>query len=229
MSRQLALPVALGDGARLDNFLPEACPEAHAALLALLAGDESLLWVWGASGSGRSHLLAAAADTLYRRGLPVTFIDFDGGTLPDPGLVADVGGPGLVCLDRVDRVAGDARWEEALFHLFNRLRAAGGRLLASADAPPAAVPFALPDLASRLRASLVVALPAPDDAARLAILGFRAARRGLELPPETGRYLLAHGNRDLHALMTLLDRLDRAALEQQRRLTVPFVRQVLAG
>lgn len=226
---QLPLPVVLRDGNTLDHFLPDASPEACAAVRRLLAGDQSLVWLWGPPASGRTHLLEAAADQVMQDGGTVLFVAFAADALPGPAFLEGAAeGATLVCLDDIDRIAGDAAWEEALFHLFNGLRARGGRLLVSASSPPARSPLHLPDLKSRFSLALTVALPALTDDARLAILTFRAACRGLELPPETGHYLLARGSRRLDDLIALLRELDRAALVQQRRLTVPFVRQVIA-
>ena len=73
-----------------------------------------------------------------------------------------------------------------------------------------------------------MSLPQLDDAGRHELLRLRADRRGLQLDPATIDWLLRRVDRDVPALTALLDRLDRASLASQRRLTVPFVRQVLA-
>ena len=133
----------------------------------------------------------------------------------------------VVCLDDADRLAGRDAWELALFGLFNRLADAGGRLVVSAAASPAATRFGLADLASRLAWGAVFRLEPLDDEGRGAALRLRAAHRGLELPEETARYLLRRLPRDMRALCGWLDRLDTASLAAQKRLTVPFVREVL--
>lgn len=230
MSRQLALPVGLRDGNRLDNFLASANPAALAAVRSLVVGREPFVYLWGPPGTGRTHLLEAAIEALARDAVPVAYLPLralgQAGPAPLEGL-AEAGG--LVCLDDVDAIAGDRAWEEGLFHLYNGLRDRGGRWLVAAGAPPAAAGFVLPDLVSRLNACLVAALQPLDDDARLAVLVSRAAGRGLELPPETGRWLLARTSRRLEDLIAALEVLDRAALAHKRRLTVPFVRLVLGG
>jgi len=84
----------------------------------------------------------------------------------------------------------------------------------------------LPDLRSRLIAGYGFGLPDHDDGQCLEILRFRAARLGLLLGPDAGRYLLHRAPRDLASLMDCLDRLDHAALAHQRQLTLPFIKQV---
>lgn len=230
MTRQLPLPVGLRDGNTLDSFLPAANPEAHAAVEALVRGEQPLVMLWGAPGTGRSHLLEAAADAVTRAGEPVFYVAFGapGDLVPD-WLAAAGESAGLVCLDDVDVIAGDRAWEVAVFHLFNEVRARGGRLLVAGRAPPAALGLSLPDLASRLALGLVVGLRGLDDAQREAILVFRASRRGLDMPLDVARYLLQRTSRQPGDLVGLLALLDQSALAHKRRLTVPFVRQVLTG
>ncbi|MEX0870957.1 MAG: DnaA/Hda family protein, partial [Aquisalimonadaceae bacterium] len=118
-------------------------------------------------------------------------------------------------------------WEEAVFHLYNRVLEAGGRLLVSASGRPARLGISLPDLESRLSWGLVHRLQPLSESELLQALERRALARGLELPADTGRYLISRVPRDAGSLFSLLDRLDQAALAAQRRLTVPFVRRVL--
>lgn len=230
MKGQLPLPVSLRDGNTLDAFLPEANPEALAAVRGLVAGTQSCVYLWGAADSGRTHLLEAATEAVAGQQLPSCYLAAGALAAAGPGILEGLAAPdALICIDDIDRFAGDRRWEEEFFHLFNAVRANRGRLLCAAGGPPGAVGFALPDLSSRLASGLVVGLAPLDDDARLAVLAFRAARRGLELPPETARYLLARSSRKLADLVALLGELERQASISKRRLTVPFVRQVIGS
>jgi DnaA-homolog protein len=83
------------------------------------------------------------------------------------------------------------------------------------------------DLGSRFAASTIFQLRVLDEAEQQAALQLRARLRGVELPDETSRWLLRHYPRDMKRLYELLDTLDEAALVAQRRLTVPFIREVL--
>ena len=133
----------------------------------------------------------------------------------------------LVCLDDIDAIQGDKQWEEALFHLYNALQAAGVSLLVSARLPPAMLPVVLPDLRSRLQSLLVLPLALPDDEALLAALMLRARSRGMTLEAEVGRYILSRATRSMADLVAVLDVLDARSLSAGRRLSIPFVREAL--
>ena len=116
---------------------------------------------------------------------------------------------------------------EALFALWHEIQEAQGRLLVAAQVPPGRLSFTLPDLASRFGACTIGVLRGLDEQQQQEALQLRARVRGVELPPEVSRWLQRHFPRDMHRLYALLDTLDEAALIEQRRLTVPFIRQVL--
>ena len=196
MTRQLALPISPPPEPTLENFVPGANAELLARLRALAAGElaESVLYLWGEPGSGRSHLLAASAR------------------------------PGLVVADDVERL--DTAGQIALFNAINAARDAGGTVLAAGNAPPAQLALR-EDLKSRLAWGLVYQVKPLTDAEKALTLHGEAARRGLRLSDEVVWYLLTHVRRDLRSLIALLDRIDRASLEQRRAVTLPLVRELI--
>jgi DnaA family protein len=227
LPRQLALPIQLADHARLANFYAGANGQLLAALQAAAAGSRpGPVWIAGPPGSGRTHLLQAVVAEVAPPGVAAYLPLGRAAGLP-PGVLEGLHAAEVVALDDVDEVAGDADFERGLFRLCESLRAGGGRLVAAARADVPQCGFALPDLQSRLAAGLRFAVEPLDDAGRLAALQLRARFRGLDLPDETGRYLLNRVDRSLASLCRLLDDLDRAALQSGRRLTVPFVRTLI--
>ena len=133
----------------------------------------------------------------------------------------------LACYDDVQAVAGLAAWEERLFSLWQRAQERGSTLLFAARENPAHVEFGLPDLKSRLASSAVFAVRELNDDEQVEALELRAQLRGFELPAETARYLQRRYPRDMRSLCEVLDTLDDAAFREQRRITVPFIRQIL--
>jgi len=228
---QLPLGVRLRDDATFANYYPGANAGALGYVERLCEPDagwtESLIYLWGAEGVGCSHLLQAACIRFEQRRelaiyLPLTEVADYG-----PELLDNLEQSELVCLDDLQAIAGRADWEEALFHLFNRLRDAGRRLLLSATVPPRELPVDLPDLKSRLTQALVFQLQGLSDEDKLRALQLRASRRGLHLPDEVGRFILSRGSRSMAVLFELLDKLDQASLQAQRKLTIPFLKETL--
>ena len=225
---QLPLAVHRRDDATLDNFLFQEALLPLRACLDVSPADngEPIIYLFGAIGSGRSHLLQAAChdlpagEALY---LPLEQLL----AMPAGDVLAGVENLALVCLDNIDLVVGDAAWEEALFHLINRTRASGCRLLVSANSAPRQLGAQLADLQSRLSWGVVFQLPELADKDKLQILQFRAWRRGMQLSDESARYILARAARSLGELMDLLELLDKASMVAQRPLSIPFIRSAL--
>lgn len=227
--RQLPLGVQLGISLRFETFHAGANVAVLAALEGLVREAGPPLWLFGPHGVGKTHLLQASCALAGERGLSSVYLPLSA----DPSLVSGVLSGferlDLVALDDVGAVAGLPDWEQALFSLYNGIAEQGARLICAAPGPPAAISFRLADLASRFSACIVHRLQPLAEAEQEEALLRRAAHRGLELPGETLAYLTRRAPRDFAALCRLLDELDSEALAAQRRLTVPFVRQVLEG
>ncbi len=225
--QQIPLGLRLPDRALFASFLPGANAEAleHARRIAHTEAV-GVTWLCGAAGAGKTHLLqaiCAAASEGARAGyLPLAQIAHLG-----VGVLEGLPQLQCLCLDDVDRVAGQLEWERGIFGLLREMEDSGGRLIAAAQAPPALIPWALADLGSRFAAAAVFQLRVLDESEQRSALELRARLRGLELPAETTQWLQRRFPRELRRLYELLDTLDTAALTAQRRLTIPFIREVL--
>jgi len=230
--RQLALQITLDDAATFDNF---HVTSANFALLNYLrepAGLAQFTWLWGAPGAGCSHLLQAmcqqdSAVALAQPWGSSLYVPLRQHADWHPDILQGLESLQLVCLDDVDAIAGLADWEEALFHLFNRLRERGTRLLVAGRTAPREAAFLLPDLLSRLQSGVVFQVQEPDDDGKSQALRMRAERRGLELSEEVARYILQRTARSNTELFALLERLDSHSLQRQRRISVALVRDLL--
>lgn len=225
--RQLPLGVRIPDRAVFDNFLTAKNGEAVEHLRRLARGESTgMVWVCGPPGSGKTHLLQA---TCVEAGASISTTYFPFAELAGLGVEALEGLSSLdcICMDDIDRIAGQFMWERALFALHREVEERSGRLVLSAQAPPTLIQWALPDLGSRFTATTIYQLKPLDEAEQSEALQHRARIRGFELPDETARWLQRRFPRDMHTLYELLDTLDEAALVAQRRLTIPFIRSVL--
>lgn len=226
-SPQIPLPLEPPRADRFEEFVVGPNAAALAAVRQLLDEPGGVLFLSGPAGSGKSHLLNALCHAARERGLAAFYVALK---RLRPEAAAGLQGLqllDLVCVDDFDRVAGDATWEQALFHCFNEIRAARGRLLVSASQPLSALPIALPDLASRLAWGVRQALQPPADEGKLAILQQRARAIRIEVPLDVQNYLLRYGRRDMASLLAALEQLQDAAFAGKRKITVPLAREVL--
>ncbi|HUR41846.1 MAG TPA: DnaA regulatory inactivator Hda [Verrucomicrobiae bacterium] len=225
---QLPLGVQLADASSFDSYHAGPNAEPVAALRALISGDGApLVFLYGPHASGRSHLLQALTREASRQRL-CAYLPLAQLRAGDPAeTVSGLHDADLVCLDDLDAVAGDAAWSIALLRLLDALRAHGGSAVVAAGAPPERLAVALPDLRTRLSAAAVYGLKPLDDEARETLLLERARARGLDLPQDAARALLARLPRDAGSLVDAIERLDCALLSAQRRLTIAFVQQWL--
>ena len=116
-------------------------------------------------------------------------------------------------------------WPETAFlHLYNAVREAGGHLLIASETPPARWEVALPDLASRLASVPAVALSAPDDALLVWVMAKQFNDRGLEVNDDVLRYVASRIERSFAAAADMVDKIDRAALAEQRKVTLALAR-----
>lgn len=228
MAEQLPLRFAFNPELGFQQYHSGGNLEIVAHLKQAAGGHgETLVFLWGEPGTGKSHLLNACCREACQNGLSVSYLPLAGLREYGPGVVDGLEHQDLVCLDDVDLIAGDDAWERALFNLFNRLREHGNRLIATAGVPPAELPIHLPDLKTRLGWGLTLRVQPLNDDEKLLVLGAYARSLGLDLPPQVGRFLLSHHRRDLSSLKRLLDELDHATLAAKRKLTIPFLRTCL--
>ncbi|HEX5050064.1 MAG TPA: DnaA regulatory inactivator Hda [Gammaproteobacteria bacterium] len=224
---QLPLALEIADHARFDTFVVGAANDAAVEhVRAVAAGRADLLWLWGAPGSGKTHLLQAAcraAAAAERRAMYVPLAGLQ------PEILSGLDDMDLLALDGLDGVAGAADWERALFVLLNGIAERRGGLLLAARAPAPAAGFRLPDLASRAGGAVAYRLKPLDDDERLLALRGHAAARGLEIERAAAEYLLARVHRDMRDIGVWLERLDRISLAEQRKITIPFIRELLAA
>ena len=225
MSAQLPLALRWPAHQCFERFVAGGNAGTLALVREVVAGGGvDALFVAGAAGSGRTHLLVAACVAAGASASQAQYIDL---ATQSPATIRAFHGSDLLAIDNVDAIVGNDAAEHALFDLHNRARADGTRLLASAIQPPARLGLGLPDLVSRLSAFTQAGLVALDEPIRREVLRAEAARRGIGLDEAVIDWLFAHHARDLGSLMRLLARIDEATLAARRRVTVPFLRELL--
>ena len=230
MASQIPLSLTLPGGATFENFVAGANREAFDYVVRVASGSSDRVTVlWGRSGTGKSHLLQAACHKTHSLGHLTAYLPLATNTDLTPQVLDGVESLALICLDDIEMVARALDWEQALFDLYNRSELTGARLLVSTKTRINALELVLPDLRSRLSSGVAFHLRDLADEQRHEVLRQRARERGFEMSPEVIEFLLRRFPRDMHALMGLLERLDWITLAEQRRVTIPFLKQVLAN
>jgi chromosomal replication initiation ATPase DnaA len=210
----LELPVRTALG-RDDYFVSTANAAAVERLDAPDSWPNAKLVLVGPKGAGKTHLAHVWAGAEGGRVIAASELGvLDLGSVETPLVVDDA-----------DNTHRDA--EEALFHLHNHMAHAGLALLLTARKPPARWAVRLPDLASRMQASDIVFIDAPDDALLAAMLVKLFADRQLAVSPGLVGWIVTHCERSFAAIQHLVPALDAAALSEKRAITRPLAAAVL--
>lgn len=194
----------------------------------LRATEHETLYISGAPGSGKSHLLMASCYAIDASGMSSAYLPLAALRELSPAVLQDLAHLDFIAIDDVQAIAGNKAWESGLFTFFNEARESGSGLLFSADCGPSSLDIELADLKSRLSWGAAYQLLPLDDNGKQALLIQHAKKRGLVLKPEAASYLISHCSRDINNLLDTLDKLDRASMAAQRKLTLPFVLNQLA-
>ena len=232
-SQQLMLGVTLNAQQQLSNFSFSGAPALAQTLDQLMLNEQAdSVYVFGAQGVGKSHVLQGCVLKAQEMGQEAVYISCSE-LMQIPvhqandylvGLEHNV----LVCVDDIDCLVADSHWAQAWFHLYNRLMQQGNHLVMSAKSNPRTIDCSLNDLRSRLQLANVFQLNALDEVASRQLLKAKAKQKGLQLTDEQVAYIFSRSPRGLTNLLAVLDLLDSASWLEKRRITIPFIKQVMA-
>ena len=207
-----------------------------------VAFNEHLAFVWGNPGVGKSHLLQALCheheiredagnnhelNAEQQQKLQCLFLPMQKIKIFGPEVFNSLHHMDIICIDDFDFVIGDKEWEERLFEFFNRSREEGVKLLVSAKNSPRGLDFSLPDLASRMSWGVIYQLFELNDEEKMAAMDRRAREKHMPMSTEVLQYIFMRHSRDLQSLVSVLNKLDQLSLAEKRRLTIPFIKQVM--
>ncbi|WP_096527309.1 DnaA regulatory inactivator Hda [Candidatus Nitrosoglobus terrae] len=228
-TQQLPLPIGKYGAPSFESYYrTEANYEPVVATERCGKGEgDRFLYLWGSSGVGKTHLLLSTCRIAAQRGERVVYIPLKRADKIAPEILQGLETTALIAIDDIDCIAHHQCWEEALLRFYNLVRKSFTRLLLTSSDKPSALNLLLPDLRSRLEWALIYQLQPLNDGQKHAALKLQAEKRGMELSDEVTDFLLRHSARDMHSLSHLLMELERASMAAQRRVTIPFARQIL--
>lgn len=223
---QLPLNIQLEPEATIDNFIIGNNALLVNYLREFVQNDDHLVYLFGSSGSGRSHLLQALCHMAEHQQrviyLPLTDLHNH-----SADCLENLEHYDIVVLDDIDFIASSTPWQTQLFHLYNRMQDTGAKLAVSAACSPKEIQLTLADLQSRLNTGTIFQLQLLSDEEKQLFLKTRARELGLELNDQVSQFLIHRVSRDLPNLFNTLQALDHASLSTKRRLTIPLIKQVL--
>ena len=226
---QLPLEIPLLQATTFDNFVAGSNTIIVDTLKQFLDNENDwFVYLVGKSGEGRSHLIQAVCHQAEQHNLSMIYLPLSELHQYSPTVLENIEDFDLIAIDDLQCVVGDAEWEEALFNLHNRIQAAGNKLMISGIDIPASIEIKLADLRSRLSAATLFHIRELDEVDKRLAMQQRLQQMGLVLSDEVSDYLLRHLSRNLKDLFSAVDTLDKASLVEKRRLTIPFVKKVLA-
>ncbi|MCV2884040.1 DnaA regulatory inactivator Hda [Aestuariibacter sp. AA17] len=232
MAKQLSLPVQLPDDETFSSFMTGQNIQLVTYLNELLEPDSDqpfLTFISGDQGAGKSHLLYSVCHRAEKRHYSHFYLNLSQRSEWSTSILNDLENVKVICIDDVHAIAHDPAWQLALFDLINRVREAQHSLLImTANAGPKQLGVELPDLASRLSWGVAYHVQPLSEDERLLTLISRAERRGIALSMDVARFMMTHMQRDMASLMKALEKLDNISLQQKRRLTIPFIKDVLS-
>ena len=230
MTEQLPLQFEFRSNQTFHDFFEGNNQEIISHLQNSVAGQGELqIFLYGEAGLGKTHLLQACCHQAHLLKRSSFYLDLANPNLPDADILTGLDSLDLVCLDNVEAIAGKSDWELAFFHFFNQHRDSGHTLIISAACLPNEIPVQLPDLKTRLNWGLSLKIHPLADNDRISALNIKARRMGFEISPQVGLFILTHYGRDLSALWGILEKLDKASLAAKRKLSIPFLKQVLGN
>lgn len=228
MPDQLPLHIGLRDSATFTNFFPANNEQLISELRRCSMNQgEHFIFFYGIKGTGKSHCLQAVCHLATQQRLRATYLPMRDIQSMPVDVLEGLEEFDVVCIDDMQSIAGNREWEVAIFNLYNRIRDNSGYLMVAADNQLANLGISLKDLQSRLAWGLSFQLEKLDDIALAMALQLRAKARGMELPDDVATYILKRSSREMNSLFSLLEKLDKASLVEQRKLTIPFVKKYL--
>ncbi len=229
---QMPLKIGLRDEASFATFVTEQ--ESLAVALnslqnALTQNSGSAFYLYGKEGGGKTHLLQAACRFITEKGRTSVYLPMADKSLPlIPDVLVGLEQTPLVCLDDIELLIGDEKWEKALANLLTKSSVQGHVVILSGGQSINQWQIATQELAKALMNVLPIAVqPLEDKAEIIAALQRHSSKLGFDLPVEVGNFLVKNFSADLQELLAVLQLLEQASLVEKRRLTLPFVKQVL--
>ena len=218
---QLGLPITLNTSMLLENFV--ANKELLSSINQLFLDENSSeVFIYGASGQGKTHVLQGAVLKALEIDKSAIYIDC-GESFPEH-ILDFIDQLDFISFDNVHLISTEN--QEVFFDLFNRARQAQIIILVSADSLPSNLEV-MKDIKTRLSLAAVYKLEELNDELIMSVINSQMSQRNLSVNSSVYEYLLKNYSRDLKLLLSTLNDLDKASLQAKKPISIPFVKKFL--
>ncbi len=229
MPHQIPLQFEFQSNQNFSTFYVGENEETINHLKQFCHSSEQQVYLWGAAGTGKTHLLQAATQEANKQGKSCFYFSLNSNSLPEPSILNGLESLDLICFDNIDHIAGHKEWEQAFFNFFNLHRDCNKQLILSSICPPKYLAIELPDLKTRMSWGHTLKLKTLSDEQQLNALIYKANDLGFEIPIHVGRYLMTRYASDIPSIWRLLEKIELATLSAKRKLTIPFLKLIMAN
>jgi len=240
---QLPLNITLDSSATLDSFFVGLNDELIAKIQAYSndqfyynntshinetsINENNMLFIWGAEDSGKSHLAQATCQMFDKiADKTCVFLPLNNKEISHH-ILEGLENIDLVCIDSLEFVRGDLEWQVSLFNLYNDLKDANKKLIIFSKQSPSQIQLELTDLLSRLNSMPIYKLHKIDEQQLVEFVQASGKNIGMEINVEVANFLLSRSDRSVINLKNIISKLDEQSLAHQRRITIPFIKDIL--
>ncbi|MEC7875624.1 MAG: DnaA regulatory inactivator Hda [Pseudomonadota bacterium] len=186
------------------------------------------LYICGSEGTGKTHLLQATCKQADEINYHASYIPLKNHRDFNPEILNGLGKLDLVCVDDLEFISDNLEWQQRLTLLYNEIRDNNNSIVISSAFSSKNINIELNDLKSRLVWGQVFTIKPPDDQLKIEILKRKATERSFELSNNVAEFLINRFSRDLNSLIKILDEIDRSSLAAKRKITIPFIKELIS-
>lgn len=227
---QLLLPVTINSSQTFSSFVSPKDQQSVMTneICRAIESDEFVaLYLAGNDGSGKTHLLTSCCHHSNQIGKTSMLLPLEQVLDASADLIDGLENVDIVCVDNIESISNNLEWETAIFNLFNALQQNNATLIFTGLETPTKTKISLPDLASRLQWATLFQIPNLSEQDKSRALVQHAHFMGFELTEEVAKFMLNRLPRKMSFLMQALNTLAKQSIEKQRKVTVPFVKDIL--
>lgn len=224
---QLFLDLSLKEEATFENFIQGENRHLISWVNNIISGKEKYSFIYGDDGTGKSHILQAACHAAGRLRKTSLYLPLADHLHFSPHMLEGLEQLNLVCIDDIDKIAGNQEWEESLMHFYNRHKTTTNGLIIASNNKPNEIGIQLQDLRSRLNWGMIFQTKPLSDSQKINALRQKGNDKGMNLSHELCDYIIKRSPRNMKALTKILKQLETSSLSSKRALTIPFAKKIL--